>query len=65
MDDFDDEPWNKRSLEVKKEWDHLVDYNNEEYGMNYYRKQYKDVDGKIVFLVYGKEGYGKSIHDTK
>ena len=46
MDEFDDEPWNKKSLEVKREWDHLVDNNNEEYGMNYYRKKYKDEEGK-------------------
>ncbi|CAC5393174.1 unnamed protein product [Mytilus coruscus] len=50
MDEFDDGPWNKRSLEVKKEWDHLVDYNNEEYGMNYYRKQYKDEEDPYAFL---------------
>ncbi|XP_063441327.1 coiled-coil domain-containing protein 191-like [Mytilus trossulus] len=56
MDDFDDEPWNKRSLEVKKEWDHLVDYNNEEYGMNYYRKQYKDEEDPYAFLADMDEG---------
>lgn len=51
MDEFDDEPWNKRSSEVKREWDHLVDNNNEEYGMNYYRKKYKDEEGRYVFLI--------------
>lgn len=50
MDDFDEEPWNKRSLEVKREWDHLVDTNNEEFGINYYRKQYKDTGDPYAFL---------------